>query len=183
MEDDIQTLFSKTGELTHIVFTASDKLANLVLQEANLEVIQKAGMVRFFAPVLVAKHGSKRLSRGPASSITLTTGTVLEKPMADWSIIPSYATGLHGMACNLALDLAPIRANLISPEAVETELWSSMTEEQMQSFKQKIGTNGTTTKRIGQPADVPEAYIYITKDRNYTGSVVHTDGGALLVGH
>ncbi|MCJ1229876.1 hypothetical protein MMC12_006547 [Toensbergia leucococca] len=123
MEDNIKTLFSNTGTVNHIIITAGDKLATIPIHEATLESIQRAGMVRFFAPLLIAKHGSRHLSPGPASSIILTTGSVSEKPISSWSVVASYATGLHGMMRNLALDLAPIRVNLISPGAVETEMW------------------------------------------------------------
>ncbi|KAL8767790.1 MAG: hypothetical protein Q9209_005784 [Squamulea sp. 1 TL-2023] len=181
IEDDITSLFSKTGQLDHIVFTAGDKLATIPIHGASLEKIQQAGMVRFFAPLLVAKHGFKILSPGPASSITLTTGTVSEKPIAGWSIVASYAAGQHGMIRNLAFDLAPVRVNLVSPGAVETEMWSTMPPEQMQQFKQDIERNKTTTKKIGQPGDVAEAYLYLMKDRNCTGAVIDTNGGSLLV--
>ncbi|KAL8716360.1 MAG: hypothetical protein Q9220_000267 [cf. Caloplaca sp. 1 TL-2023] len=124
LEDNIKTLFSKTGTVDHIVCTAGDKLATMPIDEATLEGVQQAGMVRYFAPLLIAKHGSKHLSPGPTSSITLTTGTVSQKPIPAWSVVGSYAAGLHGMTRNLALDLAPIRVNLISPGAVETEMWN-----------------------------------------------------------
>ncbi|KAL8954133.1 MAG: hypothetical protein Q9222_000015 [Ikaeria aurantiellina] len=181
MEENIKSLFSKTGTVDHIVYTAGDKLATLPIDEATLESIQQAGMVRYFAPFLIAKHGSKHLSPGPTSSITLTTGTVSQKPIAGWSIVGPYASGLHGMARGLALDLAPIRVNLISPGAVDTEMWNSMTQEERQGFKNDIETNRTTTGKIGLPEDVAEAYLYVMRDRNCTGSIITTDGGSLLV--
>lgn len=96
MEANIEHLYSQCGgKLDHIVFTAGEKLALLPLEDATIENIQKAGMVRFFAPLLLAKHAKKYLSAGPASSITLTTGAVSEKPRKDWSVITSYATGLR----------------------------------------------------------------------------------------
>ncbi|KAL8998455.1 MAG: hypothetical protein Q9169_002492 [Polycauliona sp. 2 TL-2023] len=124
MEDNIQMLFNKTGQLDHIVFTAGDKLATLPIHESTLATMQQAGMVRFFAPLLIAKHGSKSLSPGPDSSITMTTGAVSQKPVAGWTVVAGYAAGLHGMIRNLALDLAPVRVNLVSPGVVETEMWS-----------------------------------------------------------
>ncbi|KAI4157665.1 MAG: hypothetical protein L6R39_000615 [Caloplaca ligustica] len=124
MEDNIKALFSKAGQLDHIVLTAGDKIAIMPLQDTTFENIQKAGMVRFVAPLLIAKHGSKNLSAGPGSSISFTTGMVSERPLAGWSVVASYAAGLHGMVRNLALDLKPIRVNLISPGVVDTELWS-----------------------------------------------------------
>jgi hypothetical protein len=66
--------------LDHIVFTAGDKLAMIKLEELNYEKILKAGQIRFFAPLLVAKVGSKYLNPGPESSIVLTTGSVADRP-------------------------------------------------------------------------------------------------------
>ncbi|KAL8804999.1 MAG: hypothetical protein Q9182_002201 [Xanthomendoza sp. 2 TL-2023] len=182
MEEDIKSLFSKTGQLDHIVFTAGDKLEIIPIHEANLENIQQAGMVRFFAPLLVAKHGSQKLSPGPASSITLTTGAVSQRPNKGWSIMASYATGLHGMIRNLALDLAPMRVNLVSPGAVATEFWNAMSQEQFQQIREKTESEGTTTGKMGQPSDVAEAYLYSMKDWNCTGTVINTNGGSLLLG-
>jgi len=111
----IHHLFAQSGDkLDHVVFTAGDELAITKLEDATLERIQKAGLVSSYAPLLVAKHAVKHLNPGPASSITLTMGSVSEKPNKDWTVVASYATGLHGMIRNLALDLAPTRVNLIS---------------------------------------------------------------------
>ena len=68
---------------------------------------------------------AKALSGGPKSSITFTTGAVSEKPIPNWAMINSYATGLQGMTRGLALDMKPIRVNLVSPGAVDTELWGT----------------------------------------------------------
>lgn len=130
VESNLEELFEKTGKVDHIVFTAGDKLAVVPVEEFSYESIIAAGQVRFLAPLLVAKVGSKYLNKSPESSITLTTGAVAEHPMPNWSIIASYCSGLHGMTRNLALDLKPIRVNLVSPGAVETELWKDYSEEQ-----------------------------------------------------
>ncbi|KAL8947137.1 MAG: hypothetical protein Q9183_007824, partial [Haloplaca sp. 2 TL-2023] len=108
-EENIKALFSKVGTVDHIVFTAGDKLATIPLKDATLESMQKAGMVRFFSPLLVAKYAPHHLSPGPSSSITLTTGSASEKPVAGWSVPASYAGAMHSMMRNLALDLRPIR--------------------------------------------------------------------------
>ncbi len=58
----------------------------------------------------------------------LTTGSVAEKPIPRWSIVASYAAGLHGMVRNLAIDMKPVRVNLVSSGVVDTELWKEMNE-------------------------------------------------------
>ena len=180
MEENVKNLFSKTGKLDHIVITAGDSLAMMPLQEATLENVQKAGMVRFFAPLMIAKHGSQVLAPGPASSITLTTGTISLKPRPNWSVIAGYAAGLHGMTRNLALDLAPIRVNLVSPGPVETELWNGMSKEEYAQLKEATISKALTGE-FGQPSDVAEAYLYAIKDRNCSGSVIDTNSGHLLL--
>lgn len=57
-----------------------------------------------------------------------------------------------------------------------------MTQEEMQQFKEATETKGTTTGKMGQASDVAEAYLYVMKDRNCTGAVIDTNGGAHLVG-
>ncbi len=180
VEENITSLFSKTGTVDHIVFTAGDRLSTVPLREATLEIIQRAGMVRFNSALLVAKHGSEHLAPGPNSSITLTTGSASEKPIAGWTVPASYAAGLQSMMRNLALDLKPTRVNLISPGLVVTEMWDSMPKEQVQAFMEE-GKRGTTTGEIGRPEDVAEAYLYCMRDRNVTGSMIGTNGGALLM--
>lgn len=80
VEQDLETLFSKVGKVDHLVFSAGDKLAAAPIQEITYEKIIAAGQVRFIAAFLAAKVGSKYLNPGPYSSITLTTGSVSQKP-------------------------------------------------------------------------------------------------------
>ena len=94
LESNIEHLLSQCGEkLDHIVFTAGGRLAIQKLEDATLESIQKAAMIRFNAPLLLAKHVRKYLNDGPASSIALTTGSVSQRPQKDWSLVAGYATG------------------------------------------------------------------------------------------
>jgi len=108
------------------VFTAGDRLATTPIQDVTYENIVRAGQVRFIAPLLVAKIGSRYLNQVPESSIIFTAGVVAEKPMPGWSVVASYSAGLHGMVRNLAVDLKPVRVNLVSPGPVDTELWRGM---------------------------------------------------------
>ncbi|KAL2062263.1 hypothetical protein VTL71DRAFT_6529 [Oculimacula yallundae] len=180
VEADIEALFEKTGKVDHVVFTAGDSLAQMKIEDITLEKFIQAGQVRFFAPLLVAKVAKKYLSPGPASSITLTTGAVADKPIANWCAVAPFASGLHGMTRNLALDLKPIRVNLVSPGAIETELWKNFAEDQKKAMFKEIADKQPTGK-VGKPEDVAEAYLWLMKDSNVTGFVASSNGGSLLV--
>jgi len=162
------------------VFTAGDALASAKLADVDMAFIKKAGMVRFFAPMLLGKLLPAHIRPGPDSSYTLTTGAVSEHPIPDWSVVGSYATGLHGLTRQFALDLRPLRVNLVSPGAVETELWDGLPAdkrgEMMEGFASKMATG-----RVGRPEDVAESYLYCMRDGNVTGSVVSTNGGHLVM--
>ena len=181
LENNIKTLFEKVGKLDHVVYTAGDSLAINPIENLKIENMHKAGNVRFFGPLLVAKYAAKALSGGPKSSIILTTGAVSERPIANWTLINSYATGLHGMTRGMALDLKPIRVNLVSPGAVDTELWDAFTKEQKQSFIADI-SGKAPTGAIGTVEDVAEAYLYLLRDRNIAGAMISTSSGTLLMG-
>lgn len=181
VEQDLEALFAKVGTVDHIVYTAGDQLRAGPVADITYDKIIAAGQVRFFAPLLAAKVGSKYLTPGPWSSITLTTGSVSHKPMPDWSVVAPFATGLHGMARNLALDLKPIRVNVVSPGPVLTEMWDTSIDSEV---KEKL-VNGVPasvpTGRLAQPEDIAEAYLYVMKNPDVTGTVVDTNSGNLLV--
>ena len=163
VESSLSTLLAQCcpseEKLDHIVFTAGDKLAIGGLHDLTLDKIHTAGQVRFAAPLLLAKHAWPRyLSEGPKSSITLTTGVVSEKPLAEWSLNGGYGAGLHGVMRGLALDLRPVRVNLVSPGLVETEMWDSLKESNGEAWEGMVGkwVGKMTTGGVGRREDVAE---------------------------
>ncbi|KAB2571248.1 Short-chain dehydrogenase/reductase SDR [Lasiodiplodia theobromae] len=189
LEANIANLFATiTGRpspantiINHVVYCAGDALATLPLADASLPRIKQAGAVRFFGPLLAAREAAKHLPRSTTSSFTLTSGSVAQRPLpGGWAVVGSYATGLLGMARSLALELAPVRVNCVAPGVVDTGLWRTMgdaeKEEMFRGVEEKLPTG-----RVGRVEDVVEAYLYLMRDGNATGSVVSTNGGALLV--
>ncbi|EKV12963.1 Short-chain dehydrogenase [Penicillium digitatum] len=174
VERGLEQVLSAVGQIDHIVFTAGDSLAIQPLHSIDLEAIQRAGHIRFAVPVLLAKLAPRFLKSSYKSSLTLTTGAGSQKPSPGFSLMAGYLAGLHGLTRNLALDLKPLRVNLVSPGVVETPLWGADGVPEM--FK-----SGTTLGKVGVPDEVAEAYVYLMKDTNATGSCVSTNSGSLLM--
>ncbi|KIY02506.1 uncharacterized protein Z520_00971 [Fonsecaea multimorphosa CBS 102226] len=183
LEANIKDLFSQIGgKLDHVVFTAGDPLAAKPFGEVDFAFMKQAGMVRFFAPFFVAKEAVPYLTAGPASSITLTTGSVSEKPLPNWAVVSSYASGLYGMTRSLALDLKPVRVNLISPGGVDTELWENTLGDKEKVAAALEGMKAhVATGEVGKVEDVVEAFLYVLKDKNVTGTCIRSDGGVFLM--
>jgi NAD(P)-dependent dehydrogenase (short-subunit alcohol dehydrogenase family) len=182
LESNVEKLFAQIdGKLDHIVFTAGDALAPSPLSDVTLASAKKCGMVRFFAPIFVAKYGVPHINPGPASSITLTTGSAAEKPHSNWTVVSSFASGLFGMTRGLALDLKPLRVNLVSPGAVDTELWDGSYDAETKAAALKEFGKRMATGVAGSVEDVVESYLYAMKDKNVTGTVIRTDGGVFIM--
>ncbi|KAB8437417.1 hypothetical protein FH972_025095 [Carpinus fangiana] len=172
---------NKTKLLDHIIYTAGDPLvAGNKLDETTLKAVQEAGMVRFFGPLILGTRAPAYMNPGPKSSITLTTGSVSQKPIAGWTIPASYGTALHGLTRNLALDLKPLRVNLVSPGAVSTELWDGMEKGQRDAFLDHIKAT-LPTGSVPGPDVVAEAFLLSLRDVNCTGTIINSNGGGLLI--
>ncbi|KAK4951050.1 hypothetical protein LTR10_011043 [Elasticomyces elasticus] len=196
-EDSISSLFSAIGKVDHIIVTAGDPISRASVYDSTLDSIRAAGQVRFIAPILIAKHGSKYLTPGPESSIIFTGAMVGQRPMEGWAVVAGYAAGIEGVTRNLAVDLKPVRVNCVAPGPVDTELVAGMSDEQrrlvvIQLQAQILQTDiqrgfyavaaKTPIGRAGRPEDVAEAYLWLMKDSNVTGFVACSDAGAKLSG-
>jgi NAD(P)-dependent dehydrogenase (short-subunit alcohol dehydrogenase family) len=75
------------------------------------------------------------------------------------------------------LSLAPRRVNLVSPGATITELWGPLEAREKRAEMMK---DMMLLGKVGNPEEVAEAYIYLMRNWNATGSVVSTNGGGGL---
>lgn len=164
------------GKLDHVVHTAGDPLAIMAIDDFTMEKVKQAAVVRFWAPLFVAKTMRSYIKPGPHSSFTLTTSSVSQKPIPNWTLVAAYAGGLHSMTRNLAVDLKPIRVNSVSPGAVDTDLWGPQRETIVKQF-----ANRALTGKTGTVENVVQAYVYLLVDENATGACVSTNSGGILL--
>ncbi|KAL8752949.1 MAG: hypothetical protein Q9199_005388 [Rusavskia elegans] len=185
LEANIEALFkaatdNNTKKIDHIVSTAGDAIHAPKVSELTVETIQKLGNVRFFGPLVLAKYAPLYMTPGFRSSITLTSGTISHKPFKDRTVMAAWGLGIEGIMRGLAVDLAPLRVNIVSPGAVVTEMFQGIPEEQrgavLEGFRKE-----TLTGELGTPEDVAEAYLHAMKDAFMTGSVLVNDGGRELM--
>jgi NAD(P)-dependent dehydrogenase (short-subunit alcohol dehydrogenase family) len=179
LEEDIVTLLDKAGStLNHIVFTAGEAIKVLTLNDATPQELHDGSVLRYYAPLFLAKHAVKYLAPSPKSSITFTTGAISVKPIKGMALNNGIATAIQGITRGLALDIAPIRVNAVNIGAVETPLIEAYL---LDGKARAIFADRTTTGKIGQPGDVAEAYLYLMKDENVTGANIFSESGALLL--
>ncbi|KAL8707951.1 MAG: hypothetical protein Q9220_007094 [cf. Caloplaca sp. 1 TL-2023] len=183
LEKRIESLLNNAAyasRLDHIVFTAGDALKIVPITETSVDAILACGNVRFLAPMILAKYAPTYMSPGPASSMTLTGGTISQRPIKGWSVTAAWGAGIEGMTRGLAVDLAPIRVNMICPGAVKTELFEGFPKETAEAALEGM-RQATLVGKLGTPEQLAEAYLYTMKDHFVTGEIVRSDGGRLMV--
>lgn len=116
----------------------------------------------------------------PAGSLTFIGGKLGTRPTQGTALIASVNAAIEGLTRGLAVDLAPTRVNTISPGVIDTPLWDQMTPASREAMYRKAAET-IPARRIGQPEDVAQALVFMMTNPFITGTVMHLEGGALLV--
>jgi enoyl-[acyl-carrier-protein] reductase (NADH) len=94
-------------------------------------------------------------------------------------ICPGYNVYLNGLGRSLAIELAPIRVNVVSPGWTDTPIWDTMPGMTKQKKNEILTAMAARlpVKHIGRPEGIAKAIIFLMKNDFITGTVLHVDGG------
>ncbi|GFF24544.1 3-oxoacyl-[acyl-carrier-protein] reductase FabG [Aspergillus udagawae] len=180
VEQRLERLLTETtadSRLDHIVVTAG-RAAMLPITRTDREYMLGQAQLALVVPALLAKLAPRFLKPSYTSSLVFCGGRLGEKPIKGWPAAAAYAAGLDGLTRALALDLAPLRVNVVHPGATETEIWGP-TPEQRRGTREFFASTALLGK-VGTPEEVAEAFVYLLKDSNITGTSLHSSGGVLV---
>src|ERR1700679_590468 len=136
-ERAVATFFSKLGPFDHLVFTAGDSLHLHELAATDLQQARHAFELRYWAALAAVKYGSPYIRQH--GSIVLTTGIAGQRPRKGWVIAASVCGTIEALTRALAVELAPIRVNAVSPGVVRTNLWQNMSEKDRDRLFESAG--------------------------------------------
>ena len=170
-------LFEAVGPFDHLVYTAGESLVLGPLATLGVATARKAFDLRFFGALIAVKLAAPRLRKG--GSIVLTHGIAGVRPHAGWSVGASICGAMESLTRALAVELAPLRVNAVSPGFVRTPLWSNMSEAAREALYRDAGAK-LPVGRVGEAEDIAEAYLYLMKNEFSTGQTVIVDGGGVL---
>ena len=178
-EDEVVALFARIGPLDHIVSTAADiEGAYRLLPEIELSAAQRVVESKFYGPLLLAKHGAPRLS--PAGSLTFVSGIAAYRPAARGSVVAAVNAALEGLVRALAVELAPIRVNAVSPGWVDTPIWEFVAGDRKDDTLAAMAKR-LPAGRVGRPQDIADALRFLIGNGFTTGETLHVEGGHRLV--
>jgi NAD(P)-dependent dehydrogenase (short-subunit alcohol dehydrogenase family) len=176
-EDDIERLFKKTGPVDHVVATAADATgAYQRVAEFDVTAGRRLIDAKLLGAVLLAKHADL----APGGSLTFTSGIAAYRPAPGGSMVAAVNGALASLAYALAIELAPVRVNVVSPGWIDTPIWDTIAGDG-KTARLDAMASGLPAGRVGHPADVAQAILALIRNPFITGTVLHVDGGQRLV--
>ncbi|MGH6966424.1 MAG: SDR family oxidoreductase [Phenylobacterium sp.] len=175
-EAAVEKFFAKVGKFDHLVFTAGDAgyLPPVPVTELDLTALKDLFKVRFWNALAAVKHGARQIA--PDGSITLTDGMFAHRPMKGAAVSTAMLGAVEYLVKGLAFDLAPIRVNTVCPGLTMTDRTKGFPADML-----KARAASLPMKRIGEPEDCAEAYLYAMRAGYTTGQVLRVDGGSSLI--
>jgi NAD(P)-dependent dehydrogenase (short-subunit alcohol dehydrogenase family) len=178
-EREIARLFATTGTVSHIVTTAADVGgAYQPIIEYDVDAARSAVDSKLLGPLLLAKHGAPVLE--PGGSIVFTSGIAAYRPGPKASLLAALNGALASLAAALAVELAPLRVNVISPGWVDTPIWQDVAGDAASATLAAMAAR-LPVGRIGRTQDIAAAIIALLRNGFITGTVLHADGGHRLI--
>jgi NAD(P)-dependent dehydrogenase (short-subunit alcohol dehydrogenase family) len=177
-EGAVESFFKQLGPFDHLVFTAGDSLHVHELALTDLKQARRAFELRYWSALATVKYGSPQIRKG--GSVVLTSGIAGQRPQSGWVIAASVCGTIEALTRALAIELAPIRVNAVSPGVVRTNLWQNMNSSEREQLFESVGKR-LPVGRVGEAHDIAQAYLFLMKEGFGTGQTVVVDGGTVLV--
>lgn len=175
-EEQVRAFFELVGPFDHLVYTAGDPLQIRTFEETDVAQAQEFFKVRYWGAFTAARHGAAQIREG--GSIVLSSGSAGARPGKGWMVAASITSASEALGRALAVELGPIRVNVVRPGPTRTELWDGSVA-QPEELYQALGSK-LLVGRVGHVDEVAQTYVYLMNNGFSTGSVVTVDGGHFL---
>jgi NAD(P)-dependent dehydrogenase (short-subunit alcohol dehydrogenase family) len=176
--DRLQRFFQDLpGRVDHVLLTAGSP-AYMPLDDMDIAEARNAFAQRLSMALAVALSSRDKVrDRG---TLLFVGGTGGRRPDVGMSIVSAMTAALPALTANLALELAPIRANLIAPGFVDTPLSASLLGDQLEARREELRRT-LPIRRVVGPQDVAALAVHIMCNEALTGATFDVDGGQQLV--
>jgi NAD(P)-dependent dehydrogenase (short-subunit alcohol dehydrogenase family) len=175
-EESVKRLFSQIGSFDHLVVTGSSVRTG-PLRELSLADARASMDSKFWGQYMAARNAQIR----PKGSITLFSGILSRRPSAGLASLAAINAAVEALGRALAVELAPVRVNVVSPGTTDTPAYAEMPDDaRMGMFA--AAAKRSLVGRVGRPEDIASLALELMCNSFITGVVVDVDGGGLLAG-
>jgi len=148
------------------------------LAEFDLDKARRDVEAHLLLPVQVARNATGKVR--PGGTLLFMGGTGGRHTAVGLTFISALTAALPALTKNLALELAPIRVNLIAAGFVDTPLSATLLGDQLDARREKLRTTLPIQRVVG-PADIAALAVHLMTNTAITGATFDIDGGQQLV--
>jgi NAD(P)-dependent dehydrogenase (short-subunit alcohol dehydrogenase family) len=148
------------------------------LAEFDFERARRDIESHLFLPLQVARHAASKVR--PGGTLLFMGGTGGRRTAKGFALISALTAAMPAITKNLALELAPVRVNLIAAGFVDTPLSASLLGDQLDARREQLRATLPIRCVVG-PADVAALAVHIMTNTALTGATFDIDGGQQLV--
>jgi len=173
-DDSVVNLFRAAGPVDHVVVTAA-QLRSGPFKTVSMEDVRATFEGKFWGAWRCARAAEIR----QGGSLTLVSGFLSIRPRPNSAIVGSANGALESLTRSLALELAPVRVNCVSPGIIDTPIRAAMPEAARKDMLAKIAA-GLPAGRVGLAEDIARQIHAFMLNGFATGSIVYIDGGGVI---
>jgi NAD(P)-dependent dehydrogenase (short-subunit alcohol dehydrogenase family) len=173
-DDSIANLFKQCGAVDHVVVTAA-QLKSGPFKTVAMDDVRSTMEGKFWGAWRCAR--SAEINAG--GSLTLVSGFLSIRPRPNSAIVGAANGALESLTRSLALDLAPVRVNCVSPGIIDTPIRAAMPEAARREMLDKTAAS-LPVRRVGQGEDIAKQILAMMDNGFATGAIVYLDGGGLV---
>lgn len=173
-DDSVVNLFKSCGPIDHVVVSAA-QLKSGPFKTVSMEDARSTLEGKLWGAWRVARAAEIKAG----GSLTLVSGFLSIRPRPNSAIVSAANGALESLARALALELAPVRVNCVSPGIIDTPIRAAMPEAARKDMLAKIA-GGLPVGRVGLAEDIGVQILAFMGNGFASGAVVYIDGGALI---
>ncbi len=165
------------GPIDHLMLTGGGPyyapLAELDFAEA-LRTLD----AHLLVPLRIGQHAVGKVRDG--GTLLFMSGTGVRRPAKGQDIAAFGSAGLRAMVANLALEIAPVRVNLIAAGFVDTPLSARLLGDDLDARRAQLRAT-LPIGRVVEPADIAALAVHLMINTAVTGATYDIDGGEQLI--
>ncbi|GHI05890.1 short-chain dehydrogenase [Streptomyces cellostaticus] len=173
----VDAFFDRSGPVDHLVLALSGSKGGGAFAELDLAELAAGFDGKFWPHVNVLQAALPALR--PGGSVTLVTAASARAALPGTAGLAAINGALEAMVPPLAVELAPLRINAVSPGVVDTPWWDAVPAEQRGALFDGFAAS-TPVGRVGRPEDIARAVHMLAANDFVTGVVLEATGGATL---
>jgi NAD(P)-dependent dehydrogenase (short-subunit alcohol dehydrogenase family) len=176
--DQLQKFFDALPTpIDHVMLTGPGPYYAL-LADFDFEKAQRDIQAHLFLPIQIARLAAKKVRAG--GTLIFMTGTGARHVEKGGTLISALTAAMPALARNLALEIAPVRVNLIAAGFVDTPLSATILGNQLEARREQLRAT-LPIRRVVGPADIAALAVHLMTNTALTGGTYDIDGGQQLV--